>query len=192
MPEPFESDIARAVRALRRGGLVVYPTDTLVGLGARADDPAAVQRLLEAKARPSSTPISIALSSHEEVERWTDLSEPRRAWIRRHLPGPYTALLPASSEALAKFAPSVLGPGGTIGVRIPDHPLARSLAELVGPLTATSANRHGEPPARSVADARRVFGGDVSVYLDGAPAPSGRPSELVDLTGARPRSVRRG
>ncbi|MCI4322099.1 MAG: threonylcarbamoyl-AMP synthase [Thermoplasmata archaeon] len=192
MPEPLESELARAVKALRRGGLVVYPTDTLLGLAARADDPAAVQRLIEAKARPGTLPLSVAVSSLEEVDRWTDLSDPRRAWIRRHLPGPYTALLPASSEARTTFAPSVLGPGGTLGIRIPDHPLARSLAELVGPMTATSANRHGEPPARSLAEARRTFGGDVAVYLDGAPAPSGRPSELVDLTGARPRSVRRG
>ncbi|MCI4317266.1 MAG: threonylcarbamoyl-AMP synthase [Thermoplasmata archaeon] len=192
MPETTPSQIERAVRALRDGKLVVYPTDTLVGLGARADDPQAVQRLIEAKARPSMTPLSVALSSYAEVEPWAEVTAPRRAWMRRHLPGPYTALLPASSAAKTAFAPSVLSPSGTIGIRIPDHPLARTLAELVGPVTSTSANRHGAPPARSVAEARRIFGSEVAVYLDGSPAPSGRPSTLVDLTGTKPRTVTRG
>ena len=192
MPEPVPRELARAVRALRRGDLVVYPTDTLVGLAARADDPAAVNRLLAAKARPGTSPLSVAVSSHEEIEAWADLNEPRRAWLRRHLPGPYTALVPASAAARASFAGPVLGAGATLGIRVPDHPLARSLAELVGPVTSTSANRHGAPPARSIAEARRVFGSEVAVYLDGAPAPSGTPSTLIDLTGARPRPVARG
>jgi L-threonylcarbamoyladenylate synthase len=192
MPEPVEPALARAVRALRDGQLVVYPTDTLVGLGARADDPEAVERLLAAKQRSAALPLSIAVSSLEELEPWAELTEPRRAWLRRHLPGPYTALLPASPRARATFAPAVLGPDGRIGVRIPDHPLARSLAELVGPVTATSANRHGAPASRTVAEARRIFGTEVAAYVDGAPAPSGRPSELVDLSGASPRPVRRG
>lgn len=192
MPEPTASEVERAVRALRDGKLVVYPTDTLVGLGARADDPEAVERLIEAKARPSGTPLSVALSSYDEVEPWAEITDPRRAWMRRHLPGPYTALLPASSAAKTAFAPAVVSPSGTIGIRIPDHPLARTLAELVGPVTSTSANRHGAPAARSVAEARKIFGREVAVYLDGAPAPTGRPSTLVDLTGAKPRTIPRG
>jgi L-threonylcarbamoyladenylate synthase len=191
MPETSSGEVERAVRALREGKLVVYPTDTLVGLGARAEDSAAVERLLEAKARPSTTPLSVALSSYDEVEPWAEVTAPRRAWMRRHLPGPYTALLPASDAARTTFAPSVLSPSGAIGIRIPDHPLARTLAELVGPLTSTSANRHGDPPARTVAEARRIFGSEVAVYLDGAPAPSGRPSTLVDLTGTKPRTLSR-
>jgi L-threonylcarbamoyladenylate synthase len=186
------TDIERAVAALRNGKLVVYPTDTLLGLAARADDPAAVDRLVTAKARPTSLPLSLAVSSYEEVEPLAELDGPRRAWLRRNLPGPYTALLPASPSAKVSLAPGVVGADGTIGLRIPNHPLARSLAELVGPVTSTSANRHGSPPARSIDEARRVFGREVAVYLDGEPAPSGRPSEIVDLTGARPRPVRRG
>src|SRR5580700_5735562 len=163
------TDLERAVRALRNGELVVYPTDTLLGLAARASDPAAVDRLQHAKARPTSSPVSVAVSSYEEIEPLAELDGPRRAWLRRNLPGPYTALLPASPSARMSLAPGVVGAEGTIGVRIPDHPLARSLAELVGPLTSTSANRHGAPPARTVAEARRVFGREVAVYLEGAP-----------------------
>jgi|HubBroStandDraft_3_1064219.scaffolds.fasta_scaffold221293_2 L-threonylcarbamoyladenylate synthase len=192
MPEPMPTDIERAVRALRRGDLVVYPTDTLLGLAARADDPAAVERLQQAKARPTALPLSVAVSSYEEIESLAELDGPRRAWLRRNLPGAYTALLPASPAAKISLAPGVVGAEGTIGIRIPNHPLARTLAELVGPVTSTSANRHGLPPARSISEARTMFGREVAVYLDGEPAPSGRPSELVDLTGARPRPVRRG
>jgi L-threonylcarbamoyladenylate synthase len=185
-------DIERAVRALRRGELVVYPTDTLLGLAARANDANAVGRLIAAKARPTSAPLSVAVSSYDEVEPLAELDGPRRAWLRRHLPGPYTALLPASDTAKSTLAPGVVGSSGAIGIRIPDHPLARTIAELVGPVTSTSANRHGAPTARSLDEARRVFGREVAVYLDGAPPPSGVPSELVDLTGSKPRSVRRG
>jgi L-threonylcarbamoyladenylate synthase len=190
-PERMTGEVERAVRALRAGKLVVYPTDTLVGLAARAEDPEAVNALLEAKARPQGTPLSVAVSSYDEVEPWAELTAPRRAWLRRHLPGPYTALLPASPAAQRALAPAVFSQGRTIGIRIPDHPLARTLAELVGPVTSTSANRHGAPPARTVAEARKVFGNEVAVYLDGAPAPSGHPSTLVDLTGTKPRTVSR-
>jgi L-threonylcarbamoyladenylate synthase len=75
---------------------------------------------------------------------------------------------------------------------VPDHPVARELARRCGPIVATSANRHGTPPARTVAEARRAFGSDVSIYLTGGPAPAGRPSDLVDLSGGGPgRVVRR-
>lgn len=179
----MRSPLERAIDRLRDGGVVVYPTDTLVGLGADARNEEAVQRLVELKGRSSSQPISIALSSYEELEPFSALPIAGRAFLRRNLPGPYTLLLPPSSGvAKLGLARPVNPPGGAIGVRIPDHPLARALARAVGPITATSANRHGEPPARSVAQARRTFGNAVDAYVDGPPAPSGRPSTLVDLS----------
>jgi L-threonylcarbamoyladenylate synthase len=181
----------RAVRALDRGELIVYPTDTLLGLGARADRPAAVHRLLEAKGRSPSQALSIAVSSYEELELWARLELGTRAEIRRRLPGPFTLLLRASPRARRDLAPSVIGAKGSIGVRIPDHPTPRALARRVGPLVATSANPPGAPTARSISEARRYFGGKVSVYLPDRPAPSGKPSEIIDLTGPVARSVRR-
>lgn len=178
-----------AVRALRSGRLVVYPTDTLLGLGARADRPGPLARLLAAKRRPEGMPISVAVSSTEEIEALAELSEPARAFVRSHLPGPYTVLLRARPDA--PLAPQLLARDGTVGVRVPDHPFARELARRSGPLTSTSANRHGEPPARSLREARATFGPSVAVYARSGPAPSGRPSELVDLTGAGPRPVAR-
>ncbi len=177
--------VEAAARALAAGALVVYPTDTLLGLGARASRRDAVARLQRAKGRPSDQSISVVVSSLEEVERLAALTPATRRFLRRHLPGPVTVLLPPSEEARRRYPTAIAG-GRAIGIRIPDHPVARDLARRVGPITATSANRHGEPPARTVAEARRAFGRSVRVYLPAVPRPSGRPSTLVDLTGARP------
>jgi len=186
------SGVDAAVATLARGGLVVYPTDTLLGLGARADRPAAVERLIRAKERSPSQSISFAVSSYEEIERWAELTTARRAEVRRLLPGPYTILLPATPDAVRRLAPALISGSGTVGVRIPDHPVARELARRAGPITCTSANRHGRPPARTVLEARRDLGDAVGTYLAAEPAPSGVPSTLVDLTGATARPVRRG
>jgi L-threonylcarbamoyladenylate synthase len=184
--------VAAAVRTLRHGGLVVYPTDTVLGLGALVGHRAAVRRLLAAKGRSAGQPISVCLSSTEEVERFAQVSPAARRFLRRHLPGPFTVLLAPSPAARGAFAPAV-AKFRTVGFRVPDHPVARELARRAGPITATSANRHGAPPARSVAAARRALGSAVACYLPADPRGSGMPSTIVDLTGAQPRELpRRG
>lgn len=182
--------LGAAVRALRAGGVVAYPTDTLFGLGVRAGDPAAVARLVRTKARPAGQPISVAVSSVEEIEPLARLTPMARAFLRREFPGPITALVPARRPPGGIDA-SLLGPGGSLGVRVPDHPVARELARRVGPITATSANRHGAPVPGSMAGIRNVFGDEIDVYVGLGPPPSGVPSKLVDLTGAVPRIVDR-
>jgi tRNA threonylcarbamoyl adenosine modification protein (Sua5/YciO/YrdC/YwlC family) len=183
--------LAGAVSAAEHGDLVVYPTDTLWGLGADATNRAGVAALCRAKGRPSGQPISVAVSSTEEVEPLAVLTPGARRFLRDQLPGPFTVLLPASPSARRILAPEILGPAATIGIRVPDHPLAREFARRVGVVTATSANRHGEPPCSSLRDARACFGTEVSVYLGGAPPPSGRPSTLVDLRRATPHRIAR-
>jgi L-threonylcarbamoyladenylate synthase len=180
----------RAVRALGAGRLVVYPTDTLLGLAARASDARAVDRLLRAKGRSPAQPLSVAVSSIEEVGEYGRLSRPAAAFVRRHLPGPYTVLLRPTATARRRLGRPVAG-GATIGIRVPDHPVARELARRAGPIVATSANRHGDPSALTLAGARRAFGAAVSVYVRAGPAPSGRASELVRLTGKFPERVAR-
>lgn len=177
-------------RALLEGRLVVHPTDTLFALAARALDREAVSRLVAAKGRPTGRPLSVGLSSVEELDRWADLGLGARRFVRDGLPGPYTVLLRPSSEARARLAAEVAA-GPTIGLRVPDHPLARELARRVGPIVATSANRSGAPPPRTLAGCRRELGSAVALYLSGRPFPSGVPSTLVDLTGERPREVPR-
>jgi len=179
-----DGSLAAAVRALHRGGLVAYPTDTLLGLAASATRAAAVERLAAVKRRPAGQPISVAVSSTEELEPLAELSEAGRRFVRRQLPGPYTVLLRTRPGALA---PSLFAPDGTIGLRVPDHPVARELARRAGPITATSANRHGAPSPGTMPALRKEFGAEIQVYLDGGPEPSGLPSTLVDLTGAGPK-----
>ncbi len=183
--------IAAGVRALARGKLVVHPTDTLVALAARASDPAAVDRLLAAKGRTAGHRLSVAVSSLEELESWGRFAPSARSFVRRHLPGPYTVLVRPTPRARRELAPAVAG-GSLLGLRLPDHPVARELARQAGPITSTSANRTGEPPATTVRAARAALGRAVAVYVDGRPFPSGRPSTLVDLTGPRPRTRSRG
>jgi len=182
--------IAAAAEALRRGALVVYPTDTLLGLGALASHRIAVPLLLSVKGRSSGQPLSVCVSSTEEVERFARVSPAARRFLRRHLPGPYTVLLAPSPQGRRVFAPAI-GGFRAIGFRVPDHPVARELARRTGPITATSANRHGAPPTRTVAAARRALGRAVARYLPARPKGSGLPSAIVDLTGPAPREVER-
>ncbi len=185
------STLADAARALAAGRRVVSPPATLLGLGARANDPDALDRLAAAKGRPPGRPVSVTLSSTEELEPLADLSSEGRRFARTRLPGAYTLLAHGSRLARRTFAPDVVSPAGVVGFRVPDHPLARELARRVGPITATSANLHGDAPCRTLAEARRTFGSAVAVYLTGEPPPSGRPSMLVDLTTGPPRPVTR-
>lgn len=180
-----------AVRVLQRGGVIVYPTDTLYGLGARAVDRRAVARLSKVKGRPDGMPMSVAVSSVEEIELWGELSPMGRAYARRQLPGAVTLLVRASSAARLRFAPGLVSHDGTLGLRVPNHPVARELARQAGPITCTSANRHGQPPARELGHARATFGREVQLYLSGGPPPSGRPSAIADLRGSEPRVVQR-
>jgi L-threonylcarbamoyladenylate synthase len=177
-------------RALLAGALVVHPTDTLYALAASARSRTAVRRLVRAKGRPDGKPLSVAVSSVEELERWGRLAPPARRFVRRELPGPYTVLLAPTPEARRRLAPEVAS-AVAIGLRVPAHPLALELARRAGPIVATSANPSGAPAPRDLAGARRAFGSAVAVYLDERPRPSGVPSRLVDLTGARPREVPR-
>jgi len=169
-----EGELLEAVRVVRRGGVVSYPTDTVYGLGALALRKDAVRRVLELKGRGPSRPVSVAVADWEmaalvvDAEACTGIA----GKISELLPGPYTLLLPSRDG----LPPALVGPQGLVGLRIPDHPLALSLARRCGPLTATSANRSGERPPRSA--------GEVSLHadylLDGGPCPAGQESTVFD------------
>jgi L-threonylcarbamoyladenylate synthase len=185
------SIIDKAVDALGRGEVVLYPTDTLLGLGARAVDEQGVAKVFRIKDRPLEMPISVLLSSTEEIETWASLTSDARILLRRSLPGPYTFIVWASERAKNAFARGVVSADGTLGVRIPDHPIARELAQRAGPITTTSANIHGKENCRDLAAARRTFGRGVAVYLPATPRPSGHPSTIVDIRGGNSRLVPR-
>jgi len=155
-------DVEDAIAALERGGIVVYPTETFYGLGARALDARAVTAVAALKGRDADKPIAVIVSEVSEVPRVVArIPAPARLLIERCWPGPLTLVLPARAD----LPPQLTAGTGTIGVRVSSHPVARALA-AGGPLTATSANPGGMPPARDVATARGYFGDRVGAYVD--------------------------
>jgi len=182
--------IDAAVRSLRAGLLVVYPTDTLWGLGARAGSSSALRRVFRAKRRPRSTPIAIAVSSVPELEALAVLNDRGRAFLRAKLPGPFTVLVRPSALARRSLA-APIGSAERIGLRVPAHPVARELARRAGPITCTSANLHGAPATSDLRTAKGSLTRHVALYVTGGSAPRGHPSTLIDLTGLTPRPVPR-
>lgn len=179
-------DLARteAVAALRRGDLVVYPTETVYGLGADALDPAAVERMFDAKGRDREDPVSMALpevAAAADFVRWTDRE---RAFCERFLPGPVTVLL----ERTDRVPDALVAGRDRVGIRVPDHDVARQLARRVGPITATSANVSGRQSARRVAELDASIG-ERAVVVDGGETPGGE-STVVNV--AAGEVLRRG
>ena len=173
-----------AVAALRRGDLVVYPTETVYGLAGDATDPEAVERVFEAKGRSREKPVSMALPDAAAAADYARLSNRERAFCERFLPGPVTVLLERTDRV-----PNVLVAGrDRVGIRVPDHELARDLARRVGPITATSANRSGEPSARRVEEIDREVR-ERAIVVDRGETP-GTESTVVDVS--TDEIVRRG
>lgn len=181
-------DLAHALRVLRDDGLVVYPTDTLYGLGADPHREGALARLRRVKRRAEPAPLSVAVGSLEAARALARFSDRALEVWQTYLPGPLTLLLPATSAAPR----ACLSPEGTIGLRMPKHDVALQLARAYGPITATSANRHGAPPPRTAGAARAQLGGEVDLYIDAGPCPLGQPSTVVDLSGGRLTIKREG
>jgi L-threonylcarbamoyladenylate synthase len=180
--------LSLALSVLATGGLVAFPTDTVYGVGARAFDGAAVERLYEAKDRPAEKAIPVLLGEAADLEKVAARVPPMALTLAaRFWPGPLTIVVP-KHPAL----PEAVSAGATVGVRIPDHPLARALLRAAGPLAVTSANRSGWP-APSVADeVLAQLGGRIELILDGGRTPGGAPSTVVDCTGAEPKILRAG
>ena len=177
-----------AVAVLRRGGLLVYPTDTLYGLGADPQNPEAMRRLFAAKQRPAGLPVSIAVPDLAAAKTLAVISPRAEVLCDGWLPGPVTLLFRPAAGAPA----AILSPEGTVAIRVPRHPIALLLAKRFGPLTATSANLHGKPPPVEIREAQEQLGDAVDLYVDAGPCPIGRESTVVDLTGPEPRVIREG
>jgi L-threonylcarbamoyladenylate synthase len=173
-----EREIERAARAIREDEIVVYPTETVYGLGADARSATAVERVFEAKGRARSNPLSMAVPDVGSAGRYVDLTERERRFAREFLPGPVTVVVAAGGDL-----PDVLTAGrDRVGVRIPDHETALSLLERVAPvpITATSANRSGEASVRRVAALDPAIREAADVVLDGGET-GGTESTVVDV-----------
>lgn len=170
---PDGRGIAAAVAILRAGGVVGFPTETVYGLAA---GDAAVPRVYELKGRSETKPLVLMGASAEFPG--IPLPEAGAALAARHWPGPLTLVVPD-------------GRGGSIGLRVPDHPVALALLEASGPLWTTSANPSGEPEALTAAEVAERLP-RLDAVIDGGPAPGGVASTVVDVTGPEPRVLRAG
>jgi L-threonylcarbamoyladenylate synthase len=190
--------LAAAIERLRAGGLVAFPTETVWGLGADARSAAALERLRRWKGRGEAQPVAILVEGVASLAALGLVADTAaRRLADAFWPGPLTLVLPCR----AAFAPGVARADGAVGVRCSPHPVAAALAAAaaragVGPLTATSLNRHGEPPARTRAEAERLCAGDGDAPLvvgsEGPDAEGGEPSTVVDCSSPRPNVLRWG
>jgi L-threonylcarbamoyladenylate synthase len=181
--------IEEAADAARRGELVVLPTDTVYGIGARPDDRAATARLFEAKGRPRDLELPVLVPSAAAAREIAVLDGRAEALAARFWAGALTLVLP---RRVASRPWELGGDPGTIGVRMPHHPLALAVLARTGPLAVTSANRSGEPTPATCDGVVEVFADAVAVYLcDRAPL-EGAASTVVDLAHGAARILRHG
>ncbi len=181
--------IEAAAAAARRGALVVFPTDTVYGIGTRPDDPTATARLFAAKRRTRELTLPVLVATTDDARRVAVFDDRASRVAAACWPGALTIVL---ARTIVSRGWELGGDGGTIGVRVPDHPVARSLLERAGPLAATSANRSGEPPGRDHDELVAMFGAAVAVYLSTDGPLAGAASTVIDLAGPEPKILRRG
>ena len=187
--EERSSGLVEAGAAIRRGELVVLPTDTVYGVAADAFSPNAVNLLLAAKGRGRDMPVPVLVSSRAMLDAVViEVTDAAAKLVEAFWPGALTLILRETPHLAWDLGEA----RGTVAVRMPDHPLATALIEQTGPLAVSSANRSGKPPAGTMVEARLQLGASVAVYLDGGPSGPQVPSSIVDLTGPAPRLLRAG
>ena len=185
----MSDQIERAVACLRDGGVVAVPTDTQYALAVDALNETAVGRVFHIKGRPQGMALPILISCAEALNDVADeVPEVASRLARRYWPGALTLVVRRSASV-----PSAVAAGlDTVAVRVPDHPIPRSISSRLGcPITGTSANATGSPPLNSAADLRREFGDSLDYVVEGT-APGGRPSTILDVTGDAPVIIREG
>lgn len=173
---PTRAGLTRAAQLVRGGGVVAFPTDTVFGLGAAADDEVARRRVFHIKGRPVGLPLILMVAAESQLEGFVHIDSRSEAIMRRWWPGPLTLILHAKG-------------GGTLGVRIPNHKVALALLRAAGPLMTTSANLHGKEPAMTATEAELP---GVMAVLEGGVPPGGVVSTVLDLTGPEPHVLREG
>lgn len=188
-PADRDRGIAAAVAAVKRGSLVVLPTDTVYGVGCDAFKKHAVSALLRAKGRGRGVPVPVLVGSRKTLDGLVQrLPRPATALAEAFWPGGLTIIIEHSRSLDWDLGET----DGTVAVRMPLHPVALEVLRAAGPMGVSSANRTGQPAATTAAEARDQLGYAVGVYLEAGPCPAPVPSTIVDLTGAVPRLARAG
>jgi len=180
--------IQRALAVLKAGGLVAFPTDTVYGVGALAFDGKAIESIYVAKDRPVEKAIPILIGDAADMDKVAiDLSHTAQRLASRFWPGPLTILVPKRAEL-----PETVSASATVGVRVPDHEIARALLYTAGPMAVTSANISGGQSPVTAKEVEAQLGGRIPLIIDGGRTPGGVPSTLVDTTTPELRIFREG
>ena len=151
-----------AVKVINSGGILVYPTDTIYGFGVNAKDPIAIDKLNSIKNRTG--PISVIAPDRRTVSTWLNVKEEEKLHAANHLDAQNTIIYPVKKNIVHK---KIMGPNSTLGIRIPDHPFCKLIANLcTAPITTTSVNRTGEPPINNVEEILNSFPSEIDLMIE--------------------------
>ncbi len=179
-----------AVDALRRGGVIALPTDTVYGIAVTLDTPGGIERLFHVKRRPPDRGIMLLLDDASQAARIGVMTPAAAALAAGGWPGGLTVIVPQRRDR--PLPPALTGGAPTIGLRVPDHATPRAIARAIGALPTTSANLSGLPEASDAGSILEEIGADIDLILDGGPARGGPASTVVDCTGDLPTVLRDG
>ncbi len=185
-----------AIRELRAGGVVAFPTDTVYGIAVALETPGGIERLYAAKSRPPDKAIALLLADADQANEIGAMTASASALAAALWPGGLTLVVPRRTDRdlPAALSGGSLAPGAipTVGLRVPDHETPRALARALGPLPTTSANVSGEPELQTATEIEARLGPSLALILDGGPASGGPASTVVDCTGQTAVVVRAG
>jgi L-threonylcarbamoyladenylate synthase len=188
--ETKAENFSAAVAALSRGDVIVFPTETLYGLGADALNFTAVEKVFQLKGRDPNNPFPVLVSDRSMLNSLVENISPLAdKLMERFWPGPLTLVLPARNDIPRPLVNST----GGVGVRISSEPIASEIVRMLGrPLTATSANPSGQPPAQTMAQARDYFSGKINIFIDGGALTSKTGSTVAAVVGSKIKIIRAG
>jgi L-threonylcarbamoyladenylate synthase len=180
--------IQRAFDVLNKSGLVAFPTDTVYGVGALAFDGNSVESIYAAKDRPIEKAIPVLIADAEDMDQvGMDIPDVARRIAARFFPGPLTCLIPKQPTL-----PQAVSAVPTVGVRVPDHEIARALLRAAGPMAVTSANISGQPSPSTAEEVFAQLNGRIPLIIDGGKTPGGIPSTVVDCSNNEIKILRQG
>ena len=183
-----KSDIGEIADIIANGDLIVYPSETVYGIGASIFDNAAVKKVFIAKNRPFDMPLSVGVTSKKMASSIAELDEYAEKLIDKFMPGPLTIIM-KKKDGVSDI---VTANSRKVGIRMPEHPVAMQIIKKTGPIVATSANLHSKPDPVTMEEAMEDLGGAVSAYVDGGPCMLGKPSTIIWLMNGEIEIIRQG
>jgi len=184
----YENIVKEAVEEIAAGNLIVYPTETVYGIGADIFNEVAVKNVFLAKNRPFDMALSVAVSDRRMMEKIAVIDDKTDKLIKAFLPGPLTIII-EKKEDVPNLVTSM---SHKVGIRIPDHPAALEIIKRTGPIVATSANVHSHPDATDIDSAIKDLGSSVSLYIDAGPSKLKKPSTIIWIMNGEVEIVRQG